>query len=1202
MMVRDLDHNLTQVAQRIEVARRRRTFAHACGVAAGVGCAVYLLARWWPMLTWPAQLVFSMTVAGLLIRACAASWRRAVDLRGAARRLEADFPELQTRLLAALEQEPDSQTGRFNLLQSRLFNEVGEHAKTHDWERVISPQALARSWRRQSASVLALVAVTLALGMLPKPSAALAPSDRASVAQDLKTSWTDFSVDPGDAEVERHAPLLVLLRCRNEVPRDVTLRWTPSEGHVESIVMTKSLDDPIFAGRLARIATDGVYQLEMDGVVSPEFRVTVYDLPALLHSSLTVSPPSYTEREPLELESALSATVIEGSQVALTCDLNKLDVQAELRDAEDGTVVPLISDVEQPRRYRANWLPDRSRKWQLHLTDGDGRKNRDPEEFVIDVVPNRRPELKLVFPGQDQRISPLQELTLEARVSDDFGILAAGVLVDLAGREQETFPITSALPAGEMHPLEYALGLEGSGVEPGEVVAYSFFADDYGPDGNVRRTLSELFFLEVRPFEESFRQMEAAGGQSGMEGASGAQNQTLDKLIDLQKQIVTATWNLQRRDPDLQRQQELDAVETLNDSQKEAREQFSKVSESLGGAAPQERIEAVAEAMETTIVEFTTVQESKTADRLAAAGKAAQAAFQGLTRLRPKDHRIMQGGQAGGGAGGGGSMSQQQLQQLELNDQANRYETEKQAREPGDSSAQKESLAILNRLKELAQRQLGVNQKLKEIKAELRTAQSEAEREEMERQLKQLRDEQQELLQDADAVRNRMQQTADPAQTADARRQLEETRKQLVDASESLQEGKLAQALSSGTRAERELEKLQDDFRKKTSAQLAESLQGLRTQSREMSETEEKIAEDLAKLGDPQDKSLRQRQEREKLAETLHEQRERLEELLKSLRKTVQEAESSEPLAAKKLYEAVRDAQQQKTEQALQATEQMVERGFLPEAAQAEELARKGIGQLRERIEEAAESILGDEVADLKRAKRELAELAAALQSEMSQAQEAGNSAEPGGEQQGSQPGEGNPAADQPANAETSAEGGGTSDTGSGGGSSNPTPEKTPSAPDDKGGLRRNRSSKSSSSQPGQGSGQPSDASGGQRGGPGGQGGPITGGGYGEWTDRLRDVESLVNDPELQAEVAKVREEARSMRAEFKRHSKLPNWDVVEEDVRQPLVELQRRLAEEIARRESPESLVPTDRDPVPQQYREMVRKYYERLGGGGEP
>ena len=74
------------------------------------------------------------------------------------------------------------------------------------------------------------------------------------------------------------------------------------------------------------------------------------------------------------------------------------------------------------------------------------------------------------------------------------------------------------------------------------------------------------------------------------------------------------------------------------------------------------------------------------------------------------------------------------------------------------------------------------------------------------------------------------------------------------------------------------------------------------------------------------------------------------------------------------------------------------------------------------------------------------------------------------------------------------------------------------------------------------------------------------------------------------------------MRAEFKRHSKLPNWDVVEEDVRQPLVELQRRLAEEIARRESPESLVPTDRDPVPQQYREMVRKYYERLGGGGEP
>ena len=51
--------------------------------------------------------------------------------------------------------------------------------------------------------------------------------------------------------------------------------------------------------------------------------------------------------------------------------------------------------------------------------------------------------------------------------------------------------------------------------------------------------------------------------------------------------------------------------------------------------------------------------------------------------------------------------------------------------------------------------------------------------------------------------------------------------------------------------------------------------------------------------------------------------------------------------------------------------------------------------------------------------------------------------------------------------------------------------------------------------------------------------------------------------------------------------------------VAKPLAELQDRVAEEIMRRSSKEALVPLDRDPVPVQYQEAVRRYYERLGSG---
>jgi hypothetical protein len=54
---------------------------------------------------------------------------------------------------------------------------------------------------------------------------------------------------------------------------------------------------------------------------------------------------------------------------------------------------------------------------------------------------------------------------------------------------------------------------------------------------------------------------------------------------------------------------------------------------------------------------------------------------------------------------------------------------------------------------------------------------------------------------------------------------------------------------------------------------------------------------------------------------------------------------------------------------------------------------------------------------------------------------------------------------------------------------------------------------------------------------------------------------------------------------------------VVRAQVSAPLAEVRQRVAEELARRESNEARVPIDRDPVPNKYSELVRRYYEKLG-----
>ncbi|MCP3693268.1 MAG: hypothetical protein GY917_13800, partial [Planctomycetaceae bacterium] len=108
---------------------------------------------------------------------------------------------------------------------------------------------------------------------------------------------------------------------------------------------------------------------------------------------------------------------------------------------------------------------------------------------------------------------------------------------------------------------------------------------------------------------------------------------------------------------------------------------------------------------------------------------------------------------------------------------------------------------------------------------------------------------------------------------------------------------------------------------------------------------------------------------------------------------------------------------------------------------------------------------------------------------------------------------------------------------------------------------------------------------------------PITGGDYREWTDQLRNVEELLEDPKWQADVARIRDRARSVRSEYKRHSKDPNWDLVRDKILNPLAELQDQLQEEILRQQSPDTLVPIDRDPVPNKFENRVRRYFERLG-----
>ena len=221
---------------------------------------------------------------------------------------------------------------------------------------------------------------------------------------------------------------------------------------------------------------------------------------------------------------------------------------------------------------------------------------------------------------------------------------------------------------------------------------------------------------------------------------------------------------------------------------------------------------------------------------------------------------------------------------------------------------------------------------------------------------------------------------------AEARQQVEEGREHVRQASEALEEGRLSQALTEGARAGRQLNDVRDDLRKQSSNQFSDDLTEMRDRARKLDEDQGRLTEQLEARKDRPRQALRDTEDRQQVKQGLERQREKLEDLVERMRRTVGEAEETEPLLAKNLFDTVRKADEQTIPEALQEAEQLAEAGIPAEAAKASRHAGQGIEQLREGVERAAEERPGRRDRRLARAQGEVEDLADQINREIAQA------------------------------------------------------------------------------------------------------------------------------------------------------------------------------------------------------------------------
>jgi hypothetical protein len=1294
--------------------------------------------------------------------------RRLVNWRGLALALEKSQPGLECRLLTAIQQDakPGAELG---YLQERLVRETLEQTSQADWRAAIPSSRLLVA---QAAQWLALVFLGLVVASLHVPG---------THTLFAKLNDSKVFVTPGDTNIESGTSLIVLARFSGQVPAKVEMAIGDSSADVYRIPLVKSLADPIFGGSVSEVASNLVYHVEYGGQRTRDFKVTVFEYPRLERADVDLSFPQYTRQPAKRIEDTRRLTAVQGSKLDLTLQFNKPVATARLV-TKNQKPIPLQVETNRAMAALKDFPLENSSTYELQLVDGEGRTNKVPAQFVFDVLSNRPPELRVASPRGDLRPSALEEISFEGSVWDDFGVEAFGLGYSVAGEDTKFVELGKQVPAKEKRSFKFLLRLEELGAQPDQLVSWFAWADDIGPDGKVRRTASDMYFGEVRPFEEVFRESQ------GMEGESqaGQENET-DKLAELQKKIINATWKLHRehpsttpsspssspsREPTGRGTSAIPSPRQIRSGwfvyshvQPQVRGQIdgkadteprSKTADDSGSGPagyPQDAgvvRDAQAQALEqanatarreqdprtvalwnaaTKEMERALGRLSRAADSpasLAEALAAEQAAYQALMKLQAHEFQVSRSRNSRNGSSRNQQM-QRQLEQMDLSPLDDRYETQRQAQNQ-QTGERREQLQIMNRLQELARRQQDLNERLKELQTALQEARTDQEREEIRRRLKRLQEEEQQMLADVDELKQRMDRPENQSRMADERRQLEQTRNEVQRAADAASQGEASQALAAGTRAQRQLQDLREQMRKENSSQFADDMRDMRAQARELERRQEEIQKKIASDKDTGPKSLSDSSEHENAIKQLAQQKQRMTNLVDHATQVSQQAEGAEPLLSRQLYDTVRkfsqdtaknvkelqdellnqrqltrgiydrlnDASQQDGSKLLDVTSELLRQDSVPQAQAAGERTRTSITELKRGVERAAQSVIGDDTEALRLAQRELDQLTEQLQNEMAQdeggerntnrhAAAASNSsttndlaagsqaAQQGQLAQGRQPGQ---TADQ---SQPGAQGEQNSEQAQ----ANASGRSPSSQPSDRAGRQGNQTAQQpgqageqndqagqQTAQASQQNGQPGQAGqSGQQGdgqqqlqaggtptdqnaqrpaqrGRGGQNaqndtpqqaanqpgalnpganaaqanggggspadwnrlldansalnsGPLTGNEFGPWSDRLRDVEEMVELPDLRNEVAVARDRARVVRQEFRKEHKKPDWAVVRSQIMKPLVEVRDQIADELARRQSNDALVPIDRDPVPTRYSDLVRRYYENLGKG---
>ena len=687
---------IAQLEQRLRWSTVLRGFAILAGGALVATLVLVIIAN---ALAFSNGSVTAARFALILILAIAAASGLALPLRRLTRRraigtAETAFPQFQQRLTTFTERD-----GHDPFIEL-LAGDTLDVAQSAEPAQLVSDRRLWISLATGvGASVILLWMIAAGPGFLGYGASLLWTGPHRD-----KPALYDLRVTPGDAVVRRHADQMVSalptgLRAPNV---KVHARFQSSSKWEEIAMQPKAAGS--FAGGyeflFAGLPENVEYYVTAGAMTSKRFNIRVTDLPSVKQIRVTYHYPAWTGMPPEVEERGGDLRAVIGTQAELEISTDRPLPGSQIQ-LDNGQQIQLTTSQQLPggRNSVYHGVVKMDRDGVYHVAGIEqGQPVRVSEDFFIEARKANPPQISLARPGHDYHASPIEEVTVAAKATGDYGLHGVTLHYSVNGGPETTVDLLKHKGAKQADGAA-TLSLESFKLVPGDLVSVYATAKDGNAESH-----TDMTFIQADPFEREFSQSQTSGGGGG--GGGGGDPSA--EISQREKEIISQTFK-QQGDKNSTPQQAADIAKLLSQSQSTLRDQAVTLSGRLEARELTDAVKAIGDfekdmlaASQAMAPAAQQLRQQKWKDAIPNEQKALQSLLRAEATFR--QIQVAFGAQGGGGGGGGAARDLAQLFELELDTQKNQYETPRSGATTEEQKA-KDIDDALKKLDELARRQ-----------------------------------------------------------------------------------------------------------------------------------------------------------------------------------------------------------------------------------------------------------------------------------------------------------------------------------------------------------------------------------------------------------------------------------------------------------------------------------------------------------------